>query len=59
MKINDRKTFNEYVKDKRFVVTFIKKDGSERKMVATNSFLFIPEDKQPKAKEITKKKKSF
>jgi len=53
MKINDRKEFNEFVKGKRFVVEFIKKDGSQRKMVATTSFDFIPIEKHPKPKELT------
>lgn len=44
----NRKDFNEQTNGKKFVAVFTKKDGSERKMLATTSFDFIPEEFQPK-----------
>ena len=38
----------ESLKQGEVVVTFKKKDGSERVMKCTKSFNIIPEDKQPK-----------
>lgn len=38
----------ESLKQGEVIVTFKKKDGSERVMKCTKSFAFIPEDKQPK-----------
>ena len=38
----------ESLKQGELVVTFKKKDGSERVMKCTKSFGLIPEDKQPK-----------
>jgi uncharacterized protein YodC (DUF2158 family) len=44
----NRKEFNEKTSGKKFVAVFTKKDGSERKILATTSFDFIPEEHQPK-----------
>jgi len=49
----NRKEFNEQTSGKKFVAIFTKKDGSERKMLATTSFDFIPEEFRPKEKEMT------
>lgn len=49
----NRKDFNEQTNGKKFVAVFTKKDGSERKMLATTSFDFIPEAFLPKEKEMT------
>lgn len=38
----------EVLKESELVVTFKKKDGTERVMKCTKSFNIIPEDKHPK-----------
>lgn len=46
----------ESLKQGEMVVTFKKKDGSERVMKCTKSFNIIPEDKQPKTETIVEAK---
>lgn len=46
----------ESLKQGEVVVTFKKKDGSDRVMKCTKSFNIIPEDKQPKTETIVNPK---